>query len=945
MEFRVLGTLEVLVAGKPARLGGPRPRAVLSTLIVHAGKPVSAAHLIDQVWGSQPPATAMASLQMHVSAIRKVVGDRLVTTNSGYQLNAAEDELDASRFVAIIATVRPLLAERPTRAIADLGAALALWRGEPFTDTPAGSDVAAARLRLTELRLSVIEDRIEAELGIGRHAELIAELAELVVRHPVRERLAGLYLLALYRCGRISDAQAAYQRLRAELEAELGLEPGAEIVSLARAIDRRDPTLNPPTLIPTPASRFIGRRREVERLAAQLGSTRLLTLTGPGGSGKTRLALELARDTAADHPDGVYVVELASSPAGGSVVDRIAAALTSSTLAHRPRGGLTKSARTRGEEPLITTLANHLRGRRALIVLDNCEHVIAKAASVAAELLANCVGLRILATSREPLGVAGEEVWPLAGLSVPAENERPATAVTTEALRLLADRGQAARAGFSITGRDVEIASRLVRRLDGLPLAIELAAAQLRTRSLLELTTQLETRYDSQLALADRRTRTLPDRHQTMRAAIDWSYQLLAKDEQAVFRAMSVFAGGATVGAIEQLVTRDDVDELLARLVDQSVLVVQVRPEGTRYRMLELVRAYATERLVDAGEARRVRELHAIWCVGLASSAAHYGGIDHTERVAQLAAEEPNLRAALEWCLGEGGEPSRALEIASPLWWYWWARGLMAEGRDWLRRALAASDPAPSQLRGSALRAAAALTRNNGDYREARELGEECLAVFESLSSVTGCINALGGLCVTTIAEQDFAAALRYGERTRELAEAAGDRLRYASALNNIGLALRCLGRLEESERTFNQALYGWQTVDDRRGEAATLGNLGVLARRSGDLARSRTLLIESLRSYHDLDLIEGMLDALDGLACLAIDDNDPVTALRLLTVSGRERDRLGAVLFVQDEIADRKTALLAARAALGDQATAVAAAARGLALRPVVADLLGIAK
>jgi tetratricopeptide (TPR) repeat protein len=234
------------------------------------------------------------------------------------------------------------------------------------------------------------------------------------------------------------------------------------------------------------------------------------------------------------------------------------------------------------------------------------------------------------------------------------------------------------------------------------------------------------------------------------------------------------------------------------------------------------------------------------------------------------------------------------------------------------------------------------LTRNNGDYREARELGEECLAVFESLASVTGCINALGGLCVTTIAEQDFGAALRYGERTRELAQAAGDRLRYASALNNIGLALRCLGRLDEAAQTFDEALHGWQTVDDRRGEAATLGNLGVLARRSGDLARSRTLMTESLRSYRDLDLIEGMLDAVDGLACLAIEDNDPVTALRLLTVSGRERERLGAVLFVQDEIADRRSALLAARAALGDQASAVVAAARGVALRPVVAELLG---
>ncbi|HEY0804532.1 MAG TPA: BTAD domain-containing putative transcriptional regulator, partial [Pseudonocardiaceae bacterium] len=534
VDFRVLGPLRVLVDGEPARLGGPRPRAVLGALLVRVGQAVSVAHLIDQVWGEDPPATATAALQMHVSALRKVLGDRLVTAPSGYQLDATPGDVDAVRFEDMISQARRHLTERPARAVADLAAALALWDGEPYTDVPAGSDVTASRLRLVELRLSALEDRMDAELTLGRHARIVAELTGLVVEHPLREGLAGLYLTALYRCDRIADAQAYYQELRQRLDTELGLEPGPDIAALARAIDRRDPTLDPPTTIPVPPSRFIGRRGALEQLAGQLGRSRLLTVTGPGGSGKTRLALELARDTEIDHPDGVYVVELASAQDEGSIPDRLATAL---------------SVGARVDEPLTRTLITHLRDFRALVVLDNCEHLIDGCAKLAAELLSNCAGLRILATSREPLGVTGEHIWPLAGLAMPAPTDSPSSAARTEAVRLLADRGAAARAGFIIDSRNIELAGQLCRTLDGLPLAIELAAAQLRTMSLAELTAHIGRRIGTTLALADRRSRTTPERHQTMRAAIDWSYRLLSPAEQGLFRRMSVFAGGCGLDA------------------------------------------------------------------------------------------------------------------------------------------------------------------------------------------------------------------------------------------------------------------------------------------------------------------------------------------------------------------------------------------------------------
>jgi len=283
----------------------------------------------------------------------------------------------------------------------------------------------------------------------------------------------------------------------------------------------------------------------------------------------------------------------------------------------------------------------------------------------------------------------------------------------------------------------------------------------------------------------------------------------------------------------------------------------------------------------------------------------------------------------------------RALEIASPLWWYWWTRGLMAEGRSWLRRALAATDPAPTRLRGSALRAAAALTRNSGDYAEALELGKQCLAVYQSLSEPTGLISALGGLCVTAIALKDFEAAIRYGRESCRLAEEAGDRLRYGSALNNIGLALRCLGRIDEAGTTFAAALENCREIGDRRGEGATLSNLGRIARLSGDPVAARRQYTESLAIYRDLDLAEGMLDMLEALASLEVEDGRAAQGLRLLVVCDRERIRLGAPLFVEDEIEDRDQSLAAAHAALGPNADTVIEEARGVPLETVVDDTL----
>jgi predicted ATPase/DNA-binding SARP family transcriptional activator len=871
----------------------------LATLLVHAGHAVSAEHLIDEIWGDDPPATAGTALQVHVSGLRKVLGDLIVTTASGYTLRATTD---AQLFEA------------------NPGEALTLWRGEPYAGVPDSPEVVAARQRLTELRLTTLEGKYDAELRLGRHAAVVPELATLVADHPVRERLAGLHMLALYRSGRAAEARAAYDALRKALETDLGIEPGAEAVALAKAIERRDPTLDPPSSVPVVPNRFIGRRRELEELAEQLGRSRLVTLTGPGGVGKTRLALELARDTAADHPDGIHVIELAPVPADGPVAEVVASAL---------------SIRANANEPMVRTLARHLGTARALLVLDNCEHLVDQSADVVAELMASCPGLRIVTTSREPLGVPGEQVWPLRGLAVPTDDSGPAVA-RAEAVRLLADRAAAARPGFAIDG-NLAVAGQLCRRLDGLPLAIEIAAAQLRTLTLPEVAQRLGLRLD----LADRRSRTTPDRHRTMRAAIDWSHQLLDADEQALFRRLSVFVDGCTADAAEDVGGQPY--DVLARLVDRSLLTVDLHPSGTRYRMLELVREYASERLATSGEGAATRQRHALWYADLAE-AAQQSGPENGRWVRRLAAGTANLRAAVEWCLGDGADPTTALRIAATLWWFWWTHGITLEARGWIQRATAESAGIPPALQARALRAAASLARldhRRNELPEARRLGELSVAAYREIGDVSGTAGALNGLGWTAIEQRDYPAALRYGRESRMVAESGGDDLRVAAGHGVEGLALRAMGRPEEAEESLSLALEGFRAIQEWGATAASLSNLGMMARWRGDLVRSRALYKEGLELYEQVALETGTFDILDGLAGVELAEGRPEAALRLLTVTDREWDRLVTVPFSPDRIDDREAVRRAATDALGDRAAAVVTAAKLVPLDDVVREFL----
>ncbi|PZS34318.1 MAG: hypothetical protein DLM58_05925 [Pseudonocardiales bacterium] len=935
LEFRTLGPIELMVNGQSAPLGGPKQRTLLALLLLAEGRALSSERLIDELWGGEPPPTALAALQVYVSGLRKLVGARLRRSAGGYALDVAEGELDSARFASMLAEARPQLAAEPAQASSVLARALELWRGDALAGAGDAPAVLGGRLRLEEQRIAAIEDRVAVDLALSRHALVVAELAELVATHPTRERLSSLYMLALSRSGRPRDAAEIYVQLSDALREQLGAEPSEQTAALAVAIARRDPTIDAPhsATLPAPVSRFIGRRSELDRLEELLGRSRLLTLVGPGGAGKTRLAVQLARDVGlVQHPDGVHFVDLAATTEGDSVIARVAAVLDVRELAG---------------ESLLDSVVARLRRVRVLLVLDNCEHLVQQSNEVAAALLKWCSGVRIMATSRESLGVDGETVVPVAGLQLPEAGEPYARAMRCDALRLLATRGAAARASFRIDENSIESALAICRRLDGLPLAIELAAARLRILSL----SDIEQRLDHQLDLLASNARTPADRHATMRATIDWSHHLLEKDEKVLFRRLATFVGGFSLEAAERVGADPEADpedtptavlDTLARLVDRSMLVADVGGPSGRFRMLKTIHEYATDRLEESGEGEAAKARHAAWFRDLIEGAPQFGGDDHALWMHRIGTELDNFRAALEWTLTDGALPDQALATATPLWWYWWESGQMREGKVWIKRALDAAESALPAQRGAALRAAAALARNSGDLAEARDLGEQALELQQQHGDPKGLAMAWNSLCMTATGQRDFEAAIEYVQQSRTQAELAGDERGLAVVANNMGTVLRCIGMLDEAEAGFREAVDRFRAAGDVRGEAAAVGNLGVVAGRRGDLAEARRLGLECLFRYRELELDEGQLDAIEALAGIEVAEGRPESALRLLTVTARERRRLGAPIFVADESDYRDASVAAAHAALdAARVQKIVTIAERVPLATVVEELL----
>jgi predicted ATPase/DNA-binding SARP family transcriptional activator len=720
VQISLLGPLEVRAdSGAPAEVGGARLRTLLILLAMDAGRVATTQRLIDGVWGDAPPVGAANALQALVSRLRRAVPELPVESQpTGYRLAVPPEQVDATRFERLAGAGRAALPHDPATAAQLLREALALWRGPALADVADADFARAPAARLAELRLSAVEDRIEAELRLGAGgADVLAELEELVAEHPLRERLVGLLVRALYAAGRPAEALGAYERARTALADQLGVDPSPALAALHLAVLRGDPDLAPaapprPDTAPRTNLRaaltsFVGRDEDVFRVGKLVTESRLTTLTGPGGAGKTRLAVESARNLLDQMPDGVWLVELAPVADGAELPSSVLTALglrEQALLAPRRRtlgpadlNEARGAGEPRGVGPKgwgvgesLDRLVGALADKRLLLVLDNCEHLVEAAAATVDRLLGACPGVRVLATSREPLRITGESLWPVEPLAMPPE-DAPASEVSCyPSVRLFADRATAARPSFAIDERTVAPVVRICRALDGMPLAIELAAARLRSMT----AEQLATRLDDRFRLLTGGSRTALPRHQTLRAVVDWSWELLDEAERALLRRLAVFAGGATVEAAEQVcasdgVTAADVFDLLTALADKSLLVVAGGQPAPRYRMLETIRAYGLERLAEAGEQDRVRRAHLEHFLAMAEQAEpHLRREEQVYWLARLTEDLDNLHAALRSAIASG-DALGATRLVNAMGFYWWLSGRRAEGTELATEVLA----------------------------------------------------------------------------------------------------------------------------------------------------------------------------------------------------------------------------------------------------------------
>ncbi|MGW1089061.1 AfsR/SARP family transcriptional regulator [Streptomyces sp. NPDC002596] len=721
MRYSILGTTQALHDdGTAVVIGGARLRALLTVLALRPGRTVPATVLVDEVWDGDPPADAVGALQALVGRLRRVLGHEAITSaESGYRLAADPDAVDLHRFGRLAGDgTRALEEGDPAKAVAVLDDALALWRGPVLADLPDRGAVAA---RWTARRLDARRARLTAALALGRADEVLPELVALCADHPMDEPLQALRLRALRDAGRTAQALAAYEEVRTVLADRLGADPGPELRALHAEFLHQEPVRRPSNRTPgqepahapgraaaeapvteparTPAphahgnlrarlTSFVGREDDIDALRDDLAQARLVTLLGPGGAGKTRLSQEAAESVAPAWPDGVWLAELAPVDDPETVPEAVLTALGARETVLRGAGAEELRAAERGAGDPLVRLTEHCSRRRMLLLLDNCEHVIEAAAALADHLLAHCPDLTVLATSREPLGVPGEFVRPVDPLPDPM------------ALRLLGDRGAAAKPGFR-TDADEETAAaaaEICRRLDGLPLAIELAAARLRMLS----PRQIADRLDDRFRLLTSGSRTVLPRQQTLRAVVDWSWDLLDAPERAVLRRLSVFAGGCTLAAAESVcahpapdapvvpddpvepVDPRDVAVLLGSLVDKSLVAAAPADDGEmRYRLLETVGEYAAGRLDEAGERTVVERQHLVFYRELARTTdPELRGAGQRAAIELLEREYENLRTALRRAVAARDE-QEVLCLVLSLAWYWQMRDLRTDARQW----------------------------------------------------------------------------------------------------------------------------------------------------------------------------------------------------------------------------------------------------------------------
>lgn len=704
----LLGPIQVYADDvTPVGLGGVRLRMLLARLALEEGRAVSVDSLVDGLWGEQPPADAANALQALVSRLRRALrGSASVESASGgYRLSVRAEDVDVHRFEDLTARGRrELAAGRAGEAASLLGTALGLWQGAALADVLDAPFAGPVATRLDDLRTAAAEDRCDAELRLGRYGEVLVDLEAAGTERPLSERVAGLRMRALSAAGRQSDALAVYEAIRERLDDELGVVPSAELREIHLALLRGE--LETPaeraeaaaSRLPARLTSFVGRDAELNGLGRQLAHSRLVTIVGPGGAGKTRLSFEAATRDRAHARGRVWFVPLAGVSAPDQLADAVLGALSSTD------GRLYDAGQGQRATP-VERMAGLFGSGDALLLLDNCEHLVEAAAELAAELLDQLPELRILATSREALAITGESLCHLGPLDVPTGSPEPAEAAQSPAVRLFVERATGVRPDFTLDDLTLDAVVEVCRRLDGMPLALELAAAKLRSMSV----EQIARRLDDRFRLLASGSRTALPRQRTLLALVEWSWDLLDEPERILARRLSAFPGGATVPALEAVcadpsLPAADIPYVLDALVEKSL--VDHADDGAgepRYRMLETVRAYAARQLADAESGDALTKRYAAYFLALAEE--HEPRLRTGEQLRAIEvfdAEHDNLVLALRLVV-DAPDASLAARFAEAMFWYWGIRG-MGTLLDAYRAEVAVPDAieAPGAVRGRA---------------------------------------------------------------------------------------------------------------------------------------------------------------------------------------------------------------------------------------------------
>ncbi len=948
MQYGILGPLEVWREGTAVEVNGPKQRALLLLLLLHANEVVSTDRIVDALWGEDRNGREMGTLRVHIANLRKALEpgrqkgaepEILLTRPPGYLLRVDPDGIDCNRFERFAAEGRRALDVNAENAVEMLTEALSLWRGAAFEEVIYETFAQAEIQRLDELRLGAVEDLNEARLATGDHAGLVGELESQVAKHPLRERLWGQLMLALYRSGRQADALAAHRRL-SDLLGQQGLLPGPGLRLLEDRILLNDPTLMKPALQvgphrhpPAERTRLIGRDGVLTELQSRLTSSRLLTLTGTGGVGKTRLAQRLAWSMIEDGGE-VWWVELSSLYDAQLIAEQIAAA-----------GGVSEDA----DVETVDLLVRLLSARELVIVLDNCEHVVDAAARLVDRLLTEAPGVRFIATTREPLQVEGEQVWRVPSLSVPDTAVPTAELETYSSVELFVDRARAR--GAHIEQSALPAVATICRRLDGIPLALELAAARTNTLSPQEISTRLADRF----SLLERGGRTALARHRTLEAAIDWSFRLLDEPDRRLLGRLAVFVAGFDLDAAREVcafepLTAHDVDAGVERLVDKSMIEHSTHGPDRRFRLTESIQAFAWDRLVDNPDQLLAR--HGAWALGLAVIGGRGLLIDEGRWYPKLQAAHEDLRSAFNDSLRRG-DVDAALRLVGSLGGYLCWRHTRV-GVEWLETAVKAAEERPEVVRPSSMALGllsfgpylcyhnrfeegrqrlqdaaeryAALdhahglmwTRFQQSFFPSANHPEECVRHAESAVDLARQLSEPVAMAytLTRFAETLLLRSTHRGEPIAHELESISSLCEearsyceelphaYASAVEKTvsGSALALEGRVKEGLARIEAGL-----ADRRRFAAgvpcaAELVAAGQLALRVGHEDRANALIRQGLQAFQDLGHLYATRSALVG-AAVALRKRDPVTAARILGAADRlQPSFLFGTCFVADE-------------------------------------------